>query len=103
MNKILVKLTYESQDPPGFDSDKYLLIKEFQFKTLPIIPCYILVNDPIQYLDFYKPIYNPDNELYIVKMNTSINVSRYYHGNKKEIMNDVIQEFIKHGWVVENQ
>ena len=83
MNKILVQLTYESQEPPGFDSNKYLLIKEFQIPYLPVIPCCILVNDPIKYIDFHKPIYNPDNDLYIVKMKTDKNVARYYSGNRQ--------------------
>lgn len=101
MPKVRVEMLYYSEDAPGFGAkNDHLLTKTFIFKNLPCIPGYIKVEDgdPIGKISFKNPVYDSHNDTYVVKMGTCEGVSRYYHGEAKEIMAKVMERYKKYGW-----
>ena len=99
--KLNVKLVYKSEEPDCISSTVFILYKQFQFKQLPKIEANIILkDDAIDKLIFKNVEYDPDINEYFITMTTCEGVGRYYHGNAKMIMNNIIKRYTKHGWTV---
>ena len=73
--------------------------KMFEFKELSLCSCRIFLRrDAIKYIEFKNPIYDPELNLYTIKMSTSENVERYYAGDPEEKMKVVIDRYKKYHW-----
>lgn len=100
MERVRVQMLYYSEDAPGFGArNDHQLTKIFNFEKLPPVGCSIEVKgDCIKSIPFRSPSFNPTSGLYTVQMSTCEGVSRYYHGNAKDIMSKVMEKYKQHGW-----
>ncbi len=102
MEKVRLIIDYESEEPGGFESVHYEMNKTFEFAKLPpMMGCHIrLRNDAIPGFNFRDPVYDPKKDLYIIVNRYHEGVERYYHGDAKTIMAEVISRFKHNGWIV---
>jgi len=101
MEKVQLTIDYESEEPDGFSSVNYNMTKIFEFPKLPPMRCFILLhNEAIRGFTFRDAVYDPEEDMYHVVNRSSEGVERYYHGDAKVIMAEVVSRFKHHGWEV---
>lgn len=103
METVQLTIDYESQEPGGITSTRFLLKKVLIIEKLPPYSecCILLENDAISNFHFRNPIYDPKTDTYYITNKSSEGVERYYHGNCAEIMKKVIDRYRKYNWIVE--
>ena len=103
METVQLTIDYKSEEPGGFPSTKYRMTKVFTFPKLPpMMGCFILLeHEAIAGFTFRDAVYDPAVDTYYVSNRSSEGVERYYHGDTKVIMAEVVSRFKHHGWTVE--